>query len=76
MIEVRDYSSRVQDDLCHTINADFEVGKLNLFDRRLLVISKDGCYLTIYNLDEANKTLSPAQKFVRGQTSCVIYDPV
>lgn len=60
MIEVRDYSNRVKEDLCYTVNADFEIGKLNLFDKRLLLISKDGCYLSIYNIDGENKTLSPA----------------
>lgn len=77
MIEVRDYSDNGKDeDLRSTITTDFEVGYLTLSDKYLAAISKDGCYISVYKMDDtAQKTLQPYQKFIRGQSSSVVYQP-
>lgn len=75
IVEVRDYSSGLREDLRHSIKCDFEVGSLTLSDIRLAVISSDGCYIAVYALGEDVKLPAP-QKLIRGSQACSIYDMV
>jgi hypothetical protein len=65
IVEVRDYSSGHKEDLRHTIKTDYEVGSLTLSEKRLAIISKDGCYISIYHFSDKVK-LQATQKLIRG----------